>query len=182
MMDSGFTEADIVSTLTDFKLSPDEIQSYLREARGGSASAVLPGSNPPGSFSPSPIGPANSFRPGPVSSAPIHPVAQQAAAVMTEQLSGVFEQQAAHQGAVQTALDTHGAALSSVEQRMADMHEKVSDLHATISASDLEGADTKQRLAKIEAQLSEIKADQSAVKLLLQKVLESERKILDRMD
>lgn len=177
MLDSGFSEKDIVSTLADFQLSNEEIQAYLRDAKNNSgppAGSPTPAGEKPASIS--------SFSPSAPPSPPSNPVVRETAAVMTEQLSGVFEQQAAHQGAVETALEQHSAHISDVQSKVADVHEKVSTMHSAITAGEMDNADIKRRLSGIENQLGEIKADQSAIKLLMQKILESERKILDRIE
>lgn len=160
MLSSGFSDPDIVSTLKDFQLSDSEIQSLLSEARGKAVSS--------GDSS--------------ASAGDLHPVAAQAVGVVQEQLAAHAEEQAVRQGMVQESLEEHRAALNQVDQKVADVHTTVASVHSSVTAGEMDLANIKRKLSVLEEQSTQSKAEILAIKTIMQKVLESQRKILDKLD
>ena len=80
-------------------------------------------------------------------------------------------------------LEEHSDQLNTVQQSVSDLHEKVNSLSQGPSNNDLASqlALLNQKISDIEKQISDLKAMTAASKSLLEKILETNRKIVEKL-
>jgi len=150
MYESGIDDSVVVQTLKDIGLKPDEIQLYIDEVKGGSATVEAePAAEP--------------------ESKPLE--ARMAAA----------EEKVDH-GALHTT--TH-VALEEQSAKTAELLEKIDLLESKLAAKgkgpDSDQIATNQRLGTIEKKISDIKAEVEATRSIMEKILETDRKVLNKL-
>ncbi|MFH1586980.1 MAG: hypothetical protein ABID38_03940 [Candidatus Diapherotrites archaeon] len=157
MYESGIDDETVKSTLRDIGLEEGEIKSIINEVKGG-----IPSGEEPDPSEKDPVAGAGEV---PASGEDIN-----------QQIAGIREDHDLANTTTQTQFEEHA-------QKVDEVHRRVDDLHAKIDSSTQ--SDLSQRLQIIdrkmntlEADLGEVKANTSALKSILEKILETNRKIL----
>lgn len=153
MIDSGIDDSIIVQTLKDTGLSDDEIEGYIEEVRGtGSDSG------------PEDRKPAKQER----------EIRQQSPEQETQELL---------HSATHNKLNEHSEKLEGVEKNVSNLHQKIDSLTRGPNNRELlnELALLNNRIATLEKQVSDAKALASASKSLLEKILDTNRKVLEKL-
>lgn len=156
MYESGIDDETVKSTLSDIGLDEGEMQSIMDEAKGGipSEAEIAPEPTPE------------------VSAGEVHASTEE----IKEQISGMREDHDLAHTTAQNQMDEHA-------QKVDEVHKKVDELHAKIDSSvpsDLSQGirQIDRKMNTLEADLGEVKANTLALKSILEKILETNRKIL----
>lgn len=151
MYESGIEDDVVEQTLRDIGLASDEIKQYIGEAKG----IVSPREH-----------------------------SREAVAKSLDERKKAAEEKP-DQAALHTA--TH-VALEGQSLKMAVLLEKIEKIEKSLQKQSPKGqkvsgssAAVNQRLGAIEKQVTEIKAELSATKSIMEKILETDRKVLNRL-
>ncbi len=164
MYDSGIEDSVVKQTLLDVGLNEREIEAYMAEAKGQ-----------PIEEKPAAAAPAPTARPSP-------PIKQMASSRVEEELAA---QEAMH-ATTQAAIADHGERLEELGRKVGRVEQKLGKIHSLTEApSNKELVDmlaaANQRLGSLEKQVSDLKALNKALKTVMEKILETDRKILGKM-
>lgn len=165
MLDSGIEVSVVKSTLSDLGLSDSEIDSVIRQVKGG-------GSPETASSSQKPV-PAPAF-----TSAKDVPVS---AATLSETIVAQQQMHNLSQATTQAALESHQESLSHVDESMAAISAKLDSLSQNMGGNSDWASKLsliQNRLSALEHDVTEVKAQGSAIQSLLTKVLETNRDAL----
>jgi len=155
MYESGIEDQVVRQTLKDIGLTPEEANKCIAEAKGSAA--------PSSSYS---VAKPQFQEPKP----------------LQERLAAAEEKpdQAAMHTTTHVALEAQSAKTSELLEKMNSLEEKLE--HASASKAMPQSlASANQRLALIEKQLRDLKAELTATKAIMEKILETDRKVLNRL-
>jgi regulator of replication initiation timing len=167
MLDSGIDDQTIIDTLSDTGISPTEARALIAKAKSGAADNLESDEN---------LAPRD------------EKIASKAADKVKAHIDQKSEEDAMNQTAVHAAMQEHSMKLDEVHDDIKDLKSRFSDDEpgSDDSASAFSGADSGSasngavlfRLTKMETQISELSATSSALRTLLQKILDNNREIL----
>lgn len=151
MYDSGIDDSVVEQTLSDIGLSRTEIKQYIAEAKGEAPEGAEEES---GYGGPKPL---------------------------NERMRSAEEKidHAAMHATTHVALEEQSSVLTEVLQKLDSLEKKMSFSGGKAMPDSLISAN--QRLGAIERQLGEIKAELSATKDIMEKILETDRKVLNNL-
>jgi DNA-binding transcriptional MerR regulator len=159
MSSSGIDESVIITTLKDIGIKEDEIKQYLAEAKGGSAPST------PKSVE------ADSEK-----------IAEKTVEKVKQHLSDEKDQRELRETTRDAALEEQHAKLRDVEQNVNQLHEKISSVGAPANKDlDQKLSILEHRISGIEKKIADLKAVNMATKDLMEKVLEVNKKILNKL-
>lgn len=170
MLSSGLDAQTIKYTLLDLGLSEREADDALSIAQGNAPSSPSP--------APSPTAPVE---PPFVKSPAAPPVYESYNAPPTPSPSAISQQVLASTTATQLAMDEHKEKLADVHSSVSDLHEKVDSLSSSVGSSPdvlSKLSLLSNRLAALEHEITELKAQGSGLQSILSKVLETNRDVL----
>lgn len=158
MHNNGIEDSVIKATLEDIGLKDDEIAQYMAEV-----SSPLPQKNA-------------------AEDEQHEKIAQRTADKIKFQIGEEREERELKETTHQNILDDHHQHLENVEQKMGELHQKVEAV-STPANKDLGNqiAVLEQRINGLDTKLSDLKAISAATKDLMEKVLEVNRKILNKL-
>ncbi|MDP2666723.1 MAG: hypothetical protein Q8P05_04485 [Candidatus Diapherotrites archaeon] len=181
MQDAGLSDNIIRSTLSDLGLGNEQVQSFLSRAgiKDSSQGLSFPASPPP------PL----SEKPNTASRGESNPSLSEADhEAIASRTSEVLQQQMAHReqsiqnehslrdSITHLALEQHGEQLKDTHSAVVELHDRLDGMNIDTLSSRLAGLGTRTDV--IANDVSEIKSRMGALNALMQKVLETEQKLL----
>lgn len=166
MYESGIEDGVVEQTLKDIGLSKAEISQYIAEIKGtGQPSAGLPVPHPP-------VEKKESAWPEPSESSIPETVVMPGARV---------EEQTAMHATTHAALENQADKTDELIAKIKNLEKKLGVFSSVEQGVPQEMVAVNQRLAVIEKQVSEIKSGLSATKSIMEKILETDRKVLNKL-
>jgi len=163
MYDSGVEDEIVEQTLRDIGIGNSEIKQYIAEVKQGSMPA------------------AEAAETGPFpSQAPAEPAPAPGQEAIKKQLDENHgEQQAMHE-TTHTALESQAAHVDEVKEKLAVCEAKLTALSSKAESGEGNAA-LNRRMAALEKEISDLKALTKALQTLMEKILETDRKVLNRL-
>ncbi|MBN2067181.1 MAG: hypothetical protein JW744_01810 [Candidatus Diapherotrites archaeon] len=160
MFDSGIDDSVVKQTLLDIGLSEDEISAFMAEAKGVDSGEEEPEAE-------------EDYE---------EPVERK----VSRQIADEHAAQEAMHATTHAAIDGHGARLDALGEKIGSVEEKLGKIDSqTLKPSNKDLVDllaaSNQRLASLERQVSDLKALNMALKSIMEKILETDRKILGKL-
>ncbi len=157
MKDSGIDDSAIKQTLRDVGLSEQEIEAYLPSQPTESESKPAPN--------------------------PEHEaIAEKTAEKVNQYISQQTEEHALREQTSKSDLDNHSNKIDELHEKVQGVSEKIESISTESSAKTLEAIrELNKRVSSLESQISEIKSISNATKSLMEKVLETDRKVLSKL-
>ncbi len=164
MYESGIEDSVVRQTLADIGLGEKEIREAMAAAKAGAA---------PGAESEE-------------AEEEAVPAYSAARPDFREQLAQQHAAQEAMHTTTHAAMEGHGAKLDELGERIGGVEERIGKIHSLTEAPSNRDlveliAVTNQKLALLEKQLSDLKALTKALQTVMEKILETDRKILVKM-
>ncbi len=159
MSSSGIDESVIITTLKDIGLKEDEIKQYLAEAKGSS--------------SPSTAKPDEADH---------EKIAEKTAKKVKQHLSDEKDERELRETTRDATLEEQHSKLRDMEQNVNQLHEKISSVGMPANKElDQKLSVLEHRITGIERKIADLKAINMATKDLMEKVLEVNKKILNKL-
>ena len=159
MSSTGIDESVIITTLKDIGLKEEEIKQYLAEAKGGQA-------------------PSKPKADGVDS----EKVAEKTAEKVKQHLSDEKDERELRETTRDATLEEQHAKLKDVEKNVNQLHEKISSVGAPANKDlDQKLSVLEHRISGVEKKIADLKAINMATKDLMEKVLEVNKKILNKV-
>lgn len=159
MSSSGISESVIISTLKDIGLEEDEIKQYLVEARGSS--------------------PVPEFNSGGMGH---EEIAEKTAEKVRQHLSDEKDERELRETTRDVAFEEQHAKLRDMEQNVNLLHDKISSVGMPANKDlDQKLSVLEYRISGVERRIADLKAINMATKDLMEKVLEVNKKILNKL-
>lgn len=167
MVESGIEESVVEKTLKDIGLSKKDIEDYIKEAKASAKAGIAKPQ-------------ATSFM---EPSAAHDAIALKTAEKVKEQLAEQREEQELKDSTLNAAMDEHGEKIEELHDSVSELHEKIDGFSSRLSDPELlkQVAELNKRISDFQSQLSDLKSLANANKTVLEKILEANRQILNKL-
>ena len=156
MYESGIEDSVVEQTLRDIGLNDSEIRQYLAEAKGIPLEQAQPQRPPSPSY------------------------AMRQASTMRQEAGQHNEEQSAMHATTHAALEAQAARSEEMLEKIASLEQKLAQPgQGSLSPEYLAGIN--QRIGTMEKKLTDMKAELTATKSIMEKILETDRKVLNKL-